>query len=174
MDKPKRFVVTGTSGTGKTSLIDELRKQGMVCFAEPGRKVLTSGSDEAKLRPEPFVEEMLTQSLSDYREASNMPTAFYDRGLPDIVAYAHRFRVPISRYQKASETYRYQSTIFVAPPWQEIFANDEVRRASFEEYLEFHELILNIYQKLDYSIRILPKISVAERAEYIKSATSDA
>ena len=174
MDKPRRFVVTGTSGTGKTSIINELKSMGMLCFDEPGRKVLTSGTNEAKTKPEPFIEEILTQALNDYKEASSMQTVYYDRGLPDIVAYAHRFKVPPSRSQQASETFRYESTVFIAPPWEEIFSNDEVRRASFSEYLDFHELILNIYLDLDYSIKILPKVSVDERAEFIRSATLDA
>ncbi len=171
MDKPKRFVISGTSGTGKTSIINELKLMGMSCFDEPGRKVLTSGSSEAKTKPEPFVEEMLTHALNDYKEASSMQTVYYDRGLPDVVAYAHRFKVPPARCQQASETFRYESTVFIAPPWKEIFVNDVVRRASFDEYVNFHEMILKIYLDLDYSIKILPKLSVYERAAYIKSAT---
>ncbi|MFT7245188.1 MAG: putative ATPase [Candidatus Azotimanducaceae bacterium] len=174
MNKPRRFVVTGTSGTGKTSIINELRSMGMICFDEPGRKVLTSGSELAKTEPEQFIAEMLSQSVTDYQAASSGQTVFYDRGLPDIVAYAHRFKVPPSISQQAADAHRYDSTIFLAPPWEEIFVNDEVRRATFDEYLDFHQLILNTYQELDYSILVLPKLPVHERIEFIQSAISGA
>jgi predicted ATPase len=171
-DKPQRYVITGTSGTGKTSLIEELKIAGFVCFEEPGRKVLTSGSDAAKTEPEPFIEEMLIQSLKDFEKAQNKQIAFYDRGLPDIVAYAHRFNVTPDQCQQAAETHLYESMVFVTPPWEEIFVNDEVRRATFKEYLQFHESILKIYFGLGYSVRVLPKSAIHERVEFIKTAIS--
>jgi predicted ATPase len=170
--EPRRFVITGTSGTGKTSLIEGLRAAKYICFDEPGRKVLISGSEDAKTLPESFVKEMLTQSLKDYADAEDSRIAFYDRGLPDIVAYAHRFEVSPGPFRRVAETHKYESTIFVAPPWQEIFENDKVRRATFHEYLQFHESILSIYRELGYSIQVIPKSSVHERVEFIKAATS--
>ncbi|MEX0941064.1 MAG: AAA family ATPase [Pseudomonadales bacterium] len=169
VDKPKRFVLTGTSGTGKSTLIDGLRGLGYNCFEEPGRKVLNYGSDAAKREPDPFIEEMLAQSLSDYREANQL--TFYDRGLPDIVAYADRFKVASDECLRAAQLNRYEETVFVAPPWKEIFVNDEVRTATFDVYLQFHESILKIYAKLKYSVCVLPKVSVSERIQFIESAT---
>jgi predicted ATPase len=67
---------------------------------------------------------------------------------------------------------RYQPIVFVAPPWREIFVNDDLRRASFDDYLHFHESLLNIYDNLGYSTKILPKGSVHERIDFIKDGTS--
>jgi predicted ATPase len=150
-----------------------LRAAGFRCFDEPGRKVLVSGSDEAKAQPEAFIDEMLMHSLRNYEDAHGSRLAFYDRGLPDIVAYAYRFKVSPERCELEATTNKYEATVFVAPPWQEIFVNDEVRRASFDDYLLFHRSILNIYKKLGYSIRVLPKSSVQERVEFIETTISE-
>jgi predicted ATPase len=165
-----RYVITGMSGTGKTAVLEGLRTEGFPCFDEPGREVLNNGSAAAKTDPEIFISEMYEHSLRDYRLAPNQQLAFYDRGLPDIVAYANRFKVDATLYQEAAELNRYEPRVFVAP----LFVNDDVRRASFDDYLHFHESLLNIYDILGYSTKVLPKGTVHERIEYIKDATSGA
>jgi predicted ATPase len=162
------------SGTGKTTVLEELRAQGFACFDEPGRAVLNHGSEAAKRLPETFIQGMLDHSLRDYSKADELQLAFYDRGLPDIVAYAHRFKVDPVPSQNAAETHRYESFVFVAPPWNEIFVNDDVRRASFDDYLHFHESILNTYENMSYSIKVLPKATVYERVEFIKAIATGA
>jgi predicted ATPase len=163
----RRIIFTGMSGTGKTALLDELRLEGFQCFEEPGRKILEErlskqGDDFAAS----FIELMLRQSLSDFEGATN-GTAFYDRGLPDTVAYAIRFGVTPGACSAAAETHRYETSVFVAPPWPEIFEQDEFRRATYDEYTKFHELLLTTYERLGYSLFELPKKSIRDRVEYI-------
>ena len=115
-----------------------------------------------------FIRLMLEQSLSDYEEAIG-DVVFYDRGLPDTVAYAIRFGVASAACRSAAKTHRYELEVFVAPPWPEIFEHDEYRKAPYADYLKFHELLLETYQGLGYSLIELPKVAVSERIEFIQS-----
>ena len=165
----KRFVITGTSGTGKSALVNELRSVGTECFEEAARKILTSGSELAKKDVDVFVREMLSQSLSDYQAASPTGIKIFDRGIPDTIAYAFRFGVPLTEFEEASRTYRYEDLVFMTPPWSEIFQNDEVRTAPFEDYVRFHDLILETYGELGYKLLEIPKLPVHERVEFVQS-----
>lgn len=166
---PRRFIITGMSGTGKTAVLEALRREGHACFTEPARLLL-----EARL-PEQgdgfassFIQLMVERSRADH-EAVEGGVAFYDRGLPDAVAYSVRFGVAPGAARVAAETHRYESDVFVAPPWPEIFVHDEYRRAPFDEYLRFHELLLRTYRDLGYSLIDLPKVPVAERVNFIRA-----
>ena len=69
--------------------------------------------------------------------------------------------------------YHYDETVFLAPIWPEIFEQDEWRRAPFEEYEEFHSLIVETYQELDYSLIELPKTTIKNRAQFIEHYIED-
>lgn len=115
-----------------------------------------------------FIALMLKQSLSDYHAAKS-DIVFYDRGLPDTVAYAVRFGVDPGSCGAAAEVHRYESVVFLAPPWPEIFVHDEYRKASYDDYLNFHELLLETYQSLGYSLIELPQSSVHDRVTFVQS-----
>lgn len=165
----KRFVITGMSGTGKTAVLEALRREGRGCFEEPARKLLQAHlPEDGDYFAPSFISLMLQQSLADF-EAADSGVAFYDRGLPDTVAYAIRFGVDAELCRFAAQTHRYESEVFVAPPWPEIFERDEYRRATYEDYLKFHDLLLKTYRDLGYSLVDLPKVPVSDRVRFIQS-----
>ena len=101
-----RFVITGASGSGKTALLNGLMSAGYLVYEEAGRKVLTTGSSEARSDADVFVQEMLSLAVADFQDARGRPIAFFDRGIPDTLAYAIRFKVPLEKFKKASELHR--------------------------------------------------------------------
>jgi predicted ATPase len=55
----------------------------------------------------------------------------------------------------------------MAPPWPEICVTDDERRHSLDAgAVEYQRLVL-AYPTLGYEVTILPKIGVAERAEFV-------
>ena len=47
---------------------------------------------------------MLRQSISGFQSASDSDqTTFYDRGIPDTIAYAHRFDIDPAEFVHAAE-----------------------------------------------------------------------
>lgn len=157
------------SGTGKTAVLEALRRERFECFEEPARMLLEArlpeGGDDFAAS---FIRLMLQQSLSDWKTAAS-GVAFYDRGLPDTVAYSVRFGVAPEQCLSAAKAHRYETDVFVAPPWPEIFEQDQHRRASYDEYLNFHDLLRETYRGLGYTLVELPRVPVRDRVAFIQS-----
>lgn len=161
----RRIIITGTSGTGKTTLAHHLGNLGYQTFEEPGRRVLSDNPpfDE----PAALVRAMLALSVAQFQEASAADIAFFDRGVPDTLAYAKRFQIDAAEFKTASAQYRYDETVFVTPPWQEIFEPDEYRRGTFEDYTAFHEQLVDAYENQGYTLVEVPRDCIDERVAFI-------
>ena len=161
----KRVVITGAMGSGKSTLLDELRKLGFSVVPEPARIVLAeqraAGGDGVPERsPQRFCDLMLERMKRDYDEH---PSAFYDRGIPDLVGYAHLFGLEPPRV----EGHRYDDRVFVLPAWREIYATDDERKMTFEMAEAFGEDVRRLYESLGYEIVDIPKDTPAARAHFI-------
>ena len=168
-------VLTGTPGTGKSTLIVELATMGFSFVEEPARPILTrqlaiDGPDLPSKSPLRFVQAMARQMIADHESAirTGHPT-FFDRGIPDLLAYAIRFGVSPAEFIEAAKVYRYSPKVFILSPWEDIFVNDELRKLSFEESLRFHQELVLAYEGAGYELVWVPKKPVDERAAFILS-----
>ena len=115
-------IITGTSGTGKTSLIDCLKGHGFKTVEEPIRQILAEqleidGPALPAKDPLLFLELALKRCAADHTKwnSSDRPV-FFDRGIPDLIAYAARFGVNEIPFQDSSAEHKYGSKVFVLPP----------------------------------------------------------
>jgi predicted ATPase len=168
------FVLTGGPGSGKTTLIDALAARGHACSTEAGRSVIqdqvkTGGRALPWADRELFAEQMLAHELESYRLARQRPgIVFFDRGIPDVAGYLRLSGLPVSDHvAKAVGDFRYNSCVFIAPPWREIFRQDRERKQDFAEALRTYDMMAAIYAALDYNLLELPKVSVEERADFV-------
>lgn len=170
------YVLTGTPGTGKTTLIEAFRKMGLVCADEPARSILkeqlaVDGPALPSKSPAAFVQAMLRRQVETFSGLnSTTQTVLFDRGIPDLIAYAVRFGINPSEFELAGYEYRYNSKVFILPPWKGIFVNDDLRKLSFEEALKFHDALVNAYEKLGYELVTVPLFSVQERMDFITAS----
>lgn len=178
MTKTSLYVITGTSGTGKTMLLEALKQRNHLCFDEPVRQLLqdqlaTDGPALPAKNPQLFVQTLQLHFQRDYLQAqASGLTAFFDRGWPDSLAYAERFNLDVRAFDVDASKWRYHKTVFVTPPWREIFRNDPERKGSFELYLDFHERLTRVYRQLDYQLCELPCVSISERVAFIEGYLS--
>jgi predicted ATPase len=63
--------------------------------------------------------------------------------------------------------HRYNKNVFLAPPWPGIYVLDRERRHGLAEAIAEYARLLDVYPLLGYDIQVLPKVSVAERADRI-------
>jgi len=170
----KRIVITGGPGTGKTSIINELKNKGYSCFEEISREVIAearkSGIDQLFLtHPLLFSELLLKGRVTQFIESNNSHSefVFLDRGIPDVIAYMDYIGDSYPKIFEAScreYTYDY---IFILAPWPEIYVTDSERYETFEQAVTIYHKLLNTYSKFQYNILEVPFCNVEERADYI-------
>ena len=168
-----RFVViSGCSGGGKSTLLSELARRGHAVVEEPGRRIVaeemrTGGSALPWVDAAAFARRAIEIALADRASAPDAGSwVFFDRGLIDAAAALEEITgEPVLR--PLAETHRYHRRVFLTPPWPEIFANDAERRHDLAAGVAEYERLLRVYPALGYEIDILPKVGIAERADYL-------
>ena len=116
-----------------------------------------------------FAELMLSWEMRSYHiaEQSSGPV-FFDRGVPDVLGYLRVLGAPIPDHmRRAAKTFRYDRTVFLAPPWREIFCQDRERKQDFDEAVRTYESMVAIYTELDYELVEIPRSPVEERVAFI-------
>lgn len=161
------MMISGCSGGGKSTLLSELARRGYTVVAEPGRRIIAEASagDESTLPwvdAAAFARRALEMSMADFEAARGL--TFFDRGVVDaVVAIA---ATGGDRLTTVIERMRYDR-LFIAPPWPEIYVNDDDRRHSLEKALLDYERVRQAYLDAAYVPVMLPRDTVAARADFI-------
>lgn len=168
-------IISGCSGGGKSALLDELARRGHNTVAEPGRRIvqheLAHGGDALPWHDMPaFARRALDQALQDLTAASaNRGWTFFDRGLVDAAAALQPYDGGAALSNVASH-YRFHGSVFLAPPWPEIYVTDPERRHDFNEAWQEFSRLEQVYPALGYDVVILPKCAIAARADFVLRA----
>jgi predicted ATPase len=174
--KTKRIVISGGPGSGKTTLVSHLEQLGHVCMHEISRDVIKEAQQEGIEQlflenPILFSQKLLQGRLEQFKEGASyqIPFLFYDRGMPDVTAYMDYIHSHYpDNFYKTCMTNRYDS-IFLLPPWEEIYEQDNERYESFDEAEKIYNYLVQGYRKYGYHIIEVPIGNVPNRIEYILS-----
>jgi predicted ATPase len=168
-------VLSGCSGGGKSTLLEELKRRGYGAMPEPGRLVvqeeLACGGDGLPwANATRFIEHCAVKSMAFYDEALAIEgPVFFDRSPIDHDAGMTRHGLPFPQALTDALAYcRYHSTVFFTPPWEEIFTNDAERRHSFASAVAEYEGLLRTYPERGFRVVELPCHTVSERADFIE------
>lgn len=168
-----RFVIiSGCSGGGKSTLLQALEQRGHSVVEEPGRRIVAEeiargGTALPWIDGAAFARRTIEMALADWRAAEALAGwVFFDRGLIDAVAALQHFGSDTSP-EAHWHSRRYHRLVFLAPPWPEIYVNDDERRHDFAEAIAEYERLAEYYPALGYKVVILPKISVETRVDFV-------
>jgi predicted ATPase len=168
----ERFVIiSGCSGGGKSTLLAELHRRGFAIVEEPGRRIVRQelagdGSALPWVDAEKFARRAIAMALADIASASaDGGWVFFDRGLIDAAVALERVCGEPARVTIGG--HRFRGCVFLAPPWPEIYVTDAERPHGFREAVEEYEHLRDAYPKLGYEAIVLPKVGVAERADFV-------
>ncbi|MEK6809785.1 MAG: ATP-binding protein [Nanoarchaeota archaeon] len=170
----KKYVLTGSAYSGKTSTLNELARHGFSIVPEAATLVISEqlavGGDIlpwAKL--DAFLEALIEKQLElEAKIPADSEIAFLDRGIPDELAYFRyygtRTKVPVA-YVKAFQEHRYDG-VFVfdlIPGYQQ----DKIRREPLEMVRQLRILHEETYRELGYDVAVVPFMSIRERVNFV-------
>ncbi|OQP62629.1 hypothetical protein A3860_26830 [Niastella vici] len=174
MTAPKKYIITGGPGAGKTSVLLALEKAGYPCSPEVSRRLIREEvANGSQCLPwadlSCFAGKTLDRMITQYNQtAGHARITFFDRGIPDIIAYLKAAALPVpDRFYTALQQHPYQPTVFILPPWKQIYINDAERWQTWEEAVALHTSIRETYRALGFTLIEVPPASVENRMESI-------
>ena len=180
----QRIAISGGPGTGKTCLIDTLLEKGYHCFPEIIRTYTEqlkkeTAQEEQQINPLTFSKDplhfntLLLQGRSaQWEKAASTGEAlcFFDRSVIDVLGYMDHFdQAYPDHFVKAAKNLRYD-TVFLLPPWQDIYRQDDQRLEPFEEAERIHQSLLASYKHFGYNPIFVPTGTIEERIDFILKA----
>lgn len=168
-----RYIITGGPGFGKTSIINALEAKGYAVCHENSREVITQqlaigGTILPWMDLDKFSDIIIEKRLEAYQRFNGNTPIFYDRGLPDTLAFIYRQnQQPEEKLLTITRTHPYNTKVFITPPWYAIFKNDNERRETFAEAVIVHQYLSKTYADLGYKLIDIPPASVEERVAFI-------
>jgi predicted ATPase len=161
--KTQKIAIIGGPGTGKTTLINALRTKGYSCMEEISRQITLDAQEKGIEQlfledPLMFSEHLLLGRQKQFLAADSLQeeVVFFDRGLPDVVAYLD--------YLKCSYPDSFK-TICSQHTYDNV--QDNERYETFEQALILHDFLVKTYTDYGYSIIETPFGTVEERLNFI-------
>ena len=176
----KRFIFTGTPGSGKTSVSRELEKLGHAVIHEAATDVIAQ--EQAKGIEKPWEEPEFVDQITYMQKERQMNAAgdlqFYDRA--PLCTYAlgkylahwkglefKPLPVLLDEIDRCIKNDVYQNRIFFFENLGFIEHTD-ARKISYEDALIFEQIHLDVYKEFGFDIMMAPKgLTVTQRCEFI-------
>lgn len=171
----KKVLIIGGPGTGKSTTLKALEKEGYTCYPEISREVTLdaqkNGIEQLFLTdPLLFSQRLLEGRINQFKKAEMQEgTVFIDRGIPDVTAYLDYKKDTYPTYFKeANLQYRYD-LVFLFPFWEDIYVGDNERYENRTEAKEIQAFLEQTYRNLGYDLIAVPQDNVANRVNFILS-----
>jgi len=167
----KKIIITGSQGTGKSTLLKYMSNE--YCVAkEVSREViieqqLINASATPWLDIEEYSNIVLERMIEQYKNQKS-EICIYDRAIPDVIAYLKlkNKEVP-SHFYEASKKHLKGATVFFTPLWKEIYKTDLQRPESYNETIIISRLIRETYKQLGFEIIDLFKENIEKRYKFV-------
>ena len=167
-------ILTGGPGSGKSTILDLLKRKGYATVEETARNIIreqmrTNGDAVPWKNKAKYAHLMLSRAIADFETflRSDRPR-FFDRGIPDVLGYCRLAGIPVTdELQKAAETYRYNTEVFLFPFWKAIYINDTERKQTAEEAEHTGRVLQTTYEACGYRTIVVPFLPPEERAAWL-------
>jgi predicted ATPase len=174
MTPPQWYVLTGAPSSGKSTLISELKKRGYKTVEEAARFVIeravATGADYRELRKDAarFQREVLQMKIDTEAALSHSDVIFYDRGIPDSVAYYEVEGVHDGGELRAAlENCDYRKIFVLDLISKENLIADGARSETWEDAQKLDLLLEKTYSQLGYDVVRVPVLPLEERADFV-------
>ena len=172
----QKIALIGGPGTGKTTLINALKTKGYFCMEEISRQITLEAQEkgiEQLFLEDPllFSEQLLLGRQQQFLDADKLSDkfVFFDRGLPDVVAYLDYLKSSYPESFKMICNQHLYDKVFILKPWKAIYEQDNERYETFEQALIIHDFLVKSYTEYGYTIIDTPFGTIEERIEFIEN-----
>jgi predicted ATPase len=165
------FVITGPPCSGKSTTVELLAQRGFRVRSEIARayanEEILKGRKIQEIRSEmrTFQCEVLRRALASEEALPRDEVIYFDRGVPDSLAYFLFYGIPPEPYMKCISSSKYRK-VFYLDPLDEYMA-DYARIESSSERDQLARLLWKAYSDLEFRIERVPALPRLERIDYI-------
>lgn len=171
-----RFVITGCSGGGKSTLIEALEARGHRVMPEPGRIIVREelaggGAALPWVSAEKFARRAIEMGQRFHSDAAGVGgPVLFDRSILDATAAMERSGAArAGDFTTLLNQFPYAEEVFIAPPWPELFGLDDERQLGFADATAEYEHLASYYPKQGYRLTELPKVPIDERVAFVET-----
>jgi predicted ATPase len=169
MQQTNWCVITGAPCSGKTSVINQLYEQGYRTAPEVARHYINRLLHHEELIPPNLLElqqDILHLKCQREEKLSPDKLIFFDRGIPDSLAYYQLKGFDISEVQTHCQQHRYKQVfLFERLPLK----RDNVREEDEATARQLDSLIREAYLSVGYELILVPVMPIAERTQFVLS-----
>ena len=171
----QRYVITGAPGTGKTAIINALKERGYSCIDENSREIIAeqiiNGGEILPWKNQIAFENLISSKRAkQYASIPKDEICFFDRSTIDCIAYLKANNLESSdEILEAIKNCVFNSNVFYAPIWEEIYTNDSERKESVQSAITIDKSLLETYIFFGYTLIEIPKLPTGERVDFILS-----
>jgi predicted ATPase len=172
----RRFIITGAPGSGKTSILHELRDRGYSVVNEAATELISSQQSQGN--DQPWNDPLFTEKIVELQRAhqvrpvpSGVRVQMYDRSPVCTLALARYLghHVPARLADEIARIIRervYEHRAFIIRPIG-FCEPTAARRISYKDSLEFERYHEEAYARLGFDLVEIPPGEVQERAALI-------
>lgn len=160
------YVVTGGPSSGKTTLLKELEKLGCITYHEAARSLIDQEMAKGKLLEEirsneaEFQRKVFKIKIQIEKKAPRNKIVFFDRGIPDSIAYYQICGLDPKEVLKFCKRKIYKKIFFLE---QLSFDQDYARTEDDKTIEKLNKLLKENYKKLGYEVIEIPVMPIRDR-----------
>lgn len=171
-----RVIVSGGPGVGKTTLLQALAARGHAVVSDSARELIRERKARGlSPRPAPaaFARALLARDLDKLATtAASSGWTFFDRSPFEALAMLDEASAPApaefaSMQARLALRQYFHPTVFVLPPWREIYVQDAERDHDFEHCQRVHHALVALYGGLGFVVDVLPCTPVPTRVAHV-------
>lgn len=176
------FVFSGGPAAGKTTLLEHLAKAGLQVIEEDARKIIreqvqVQGTALPWKDKALYFQMMLDASVKSYKAVygtGSSEICLFDRGVLDAICYATLIDLRVTpKMDQVATACRYNSLVFLLPPWEEIYHTDTQRKQSWSEAVATYEVIKSVYRRYGYQVKEVPTGTLDDRRDFVMDVLND-